>query len=73
LICALSSGRTDVVVEISLHEHVHAPDVVVAARDQLEQEDILVADQPAVNRSVSRNGSLRSRIPLVRTSFFATC
>ena len=34
------------VIEASLHEHIHVLDVVVAAGGGLEQEDILVADQP---------------------------
>ncbi|WIV68806.1 hypothetical protein QQ977_15980 (plasmid) [Natrialbaceae archaeon AArc-T1-2] len=34
----------DVVVEAGLHEHIHVLDIVVAACDQFEQEDILVAD-----------------------------
>lgn len=36
----------DVVIEAGLHEHIHVLDVVVTARDQFEQEDILGADQP---------------------------
>ena len=35
----------DVVVHASLHEHIHVLDVVVATRNHLEQENILVGDQ----------------------------
>nr|WP_193790385.1 hypothetical protein [Halobiforma lacisalsi] len=36
----------DIVIETGLYEHIHVLDIVVAAGDQFEQKDILIADQP---------------------------
>jgi hypothetical protein len=44
----------DIVLEAGLHEHIHVLDVVVAACDRLEQEDILVADRSILRSDFTR-------------------